>query len=786
MSTTDLAAATKPSSSSSSTIVDRFKALLRRRRLGNDDIVPSMDEIVQLYEAVLSELTFNSKPIITDLTIIAGDHKDYAEGIADAICTRIVEIPVEQKLPSLYLLDSIVKNIGQVYARQFAKRLPEVFCEAYWQVHPNMHSAMRHLFGTWSTVFPQPVLRKIETQLQFSSAIRSQPSGLNSLRSSESPRPIHGIHVNPKYIRQLENSAADSDNLADQSEVCFPQVGAQRLNPSVIVSRSSYDREGNKLDKPLSLDGDDFVTSNSYGVGRLGGRDEDTSDWRGNNYHSNGHELERPRALIDAYGSVGPNKMPLIVDHLDINRVGKQRSWQNTEEEEFDWEDMSPTFTDHGSSRPVFGESSMSQLDSTSFRSNFSGQLPLPPLDDLATGRGLTGKFPGSRNESNQILGSHYSVEGRSLPPSHPLNALGRGRDFPFPDADPHFVRPTPVVSRIGSPSVDSLHVGPRPVWPPINVQNPHLPINAINQGPNRSQEFQDSRFQPMTAPLPHHLFPPPSNNRFVPHHLMSGTASNPPVQPPFQIPGRTLPPQPSGPPLASSQPIGANQPQSGAFSGLINSLMAQGLISLTTQQNPVQPQDSVGLDFNVDLLKLRHESAISALYADLPRQCTTCGLRFKCQEEHSTHMDWHVTKNRMSKNRKQKPSRKWFVSSTMWLSGVEALGNESTPGFLPTETTEDKKDDEELAVPADEDQNTCALCGECFDDFYSDETEEWMYRGAVYMNAPDGKIAGMMDKSQLGPIVHAKCRSDSNVVPPEDFEWGSHEDGNQRKRLRN
>lgn len=849
-------------------------------------------------------------------------------------------MPADQKLPSLYLLDSIVKNFGQEYIRYFSLRLPEVFCEAYRQVQSSLHPAMRHLFGTWSKVFPPAVLRKIEAELQF-----SQSSTLNSVRASESPRPSHGIHVNPKYLRQLERSTVDSvggeklDSSGNASNFGFVASKTQQFlsSSSRLGISSSPSRIG--LDRPLSASMDEYAVENSagrlieresphpaidYGVAKALGRDVELSDWQRKQYSgdgrnrfptsisyslSNGHQRQSPRALIDAYGSdksqETSSSKPSVVERLDRNGIDNKvlsTSWQNTEEEEFDWEDMSPTLMDNSRNnsllsstigfpreRPVsVANTTLSEQDT---RKSWSSGSQLPPLDDSSTvaedafassafRRAPLGHVPGFQNQINHNLVSSQPHDAWKIS-HHPSNSSqhifsnrGQARSLTIPpidnirNTDVNSYRIRPAVSRMVSGLVSNVETRPSvlpvsfDIRPAVNLNvtrpptlNPISPLqkrvrgqfeaihtsnaivhHVVNKSsfmPEHSFDSVDSKDASISkihqlpnqlpgllsanqqnhGQAPQQFFPSqdPSTSQFNHGSSLQGhgasissAISNPlpvmhfplPVQSiannPLHLQGGAHPPLPPGRPPAPSQmiphsnasPFMASQQPAVGYTNLISSLMSQGVISLASQ---LPAQDPVGTEFNPDILKVRHESAVNALYGDLPRQCTTCGLRFRCQEEHSSHMDWHVTKNRMSKSRKQKPSRKWFVSDRMWLSGAEALGTESVPGFLPAETVEERKDDEELAVPAEEDQNTCALCGEPFDEFYSDEMEEWMYRGAVYLYAPTGATAGM-DRSQLGPIIHAKCRSESNMAASEDLgldEKGADEEGIQRKRMR-
>ncbi|KAJ4834249.1 hypothetical protein Tsubulata_029884 [Turnera subulata] len=235
-------------------------------------------------------------------------------------------------------------------------------------------------------------------------------------------------------------------------------------------------------------------------------------------------------------------------------------------------------------------------------------------------------------------------------------------------------------------------------------------------------------------APLP----PPPPCLASLPPPPPCLASLPPP--PPF------LAPLPPPPPCLAPLPSPPPPPLHGSGSGSGQSaLPKKGFL------------DDGSYQFDKEKLKIRHECVTQALYADLPRQCASCGCRFKTQEEHSTHMDWHVRKNRVAKpkpNNKLKPSRGWLLTDGNWLLAGQELGNPTQgPKFQQSDdqvVAAEKNDEEKVAVYADESQKICALCYEPFEEFFSDEADDWMYKGTVYFNTPKG----------LRLIAHSKCKS--------------------------
>lgn len=148
-------------------------------------------EVSEAYMSSLTDLTMNSKPLISMLTMIAEENIEYASVIVDTIEQHIIRVRSEFKLPILYLIDSIVKNL-QDYRKYVNMKIVNIFCEVFSKVNEEIRAKMFQLRQTWNDVFPQTKLFTLD--LKVNQIDRNWP--ITAQIQPKSP----AIHVNPNFL----------------------------------------------------------------------------------------------------------------------------------------------------------------------------------------------------------------------------------------------------------------------------------------------------------------------------------------------------------------------------------------------------------------------------------------------------------------------------------------------------------------------------------------------------------------------------------------------------------
>jgi pre-mRNA cleavage complex 2 protein Pcf11 len=88
--------------------------------------------------------------------------------------TFLLQNAPSQKLPVIYLIDSICKNVGEPYIQLFARNIVSVFLDAYTLAEVQARRSFERLLQTWKNgmpdgrpVFSRSVIEPIERAIRY-------------------------------------------------------------------------------------------------------------------------------------------------------------------------------------------------------------------------------------------------------------------------------------------------------------------------------------------------------------------------------------------------------------------------------------------------------------------------------------------------------------------------------------------------------------------------------------------------------------------------------------------
>ncbi|KAG9736160.1 hypothetical protein KCU59_g10071, partial [Aureobasidium melanogenum] len=222
------------------------------------------DEVALDFQESLQDLQNNNRYEISNLTIIAKENTEHAQAIAMVLEKHIKTTAPGRKLPALYVLDSIVKNVGTPYTVYLGRNLFSTFMDSYTLVDSQTRKSMEAMLKTWKEpvpgsmdprpVFPAEVTRTIENALIKARTAAVQLQTRNRTPLGMPGRPMSTTYRNtptpPHNASQFQPPPQDPYQNGYRSQQPTPQQFApNQLPPDIARSLSAVLNPQDDLNK---------------------------------------------------------------------------------------------------------------------------------------------------------------------------------------------------------------------------------------------------------------------------------------------------------------------------------------------------------------------------------------------------------------------------------------------------------------------------------------------------------------------------------------------------------
>jgi len=184
---------------------------------GHQQMTAREKDIYDTYSEDLDGLTWNSKPIINSMTELAIEYSsDFAHVIVRCIEDKIKMVSSSQKLPLLYLLDSILKNHkeNRQYNDLFQQNIVSIFAHVFHNVPQEqvgkVRTALYKLRGSWTDWRSFSLTKLNQLDRKIHTLDPQWPIRAMAVDDNPTP-PSQSIHINPAVFGRQQSLTPEND-----------------------------------------------------------------------------------------------------------------------------------------------------------------------------------------------------------------------------------------------------------------------------------------------------------------------------------------------------------------------------------------------------------------------------------------------------------------------------------------------------------------------------------------------------------------------------------------------